>query len=791
MGILHDLVRELRHAGRMLRRAPGHTIPIVVLLAVGIGANAAMFSLFNALFVRGLPVREPERLAVVTPYWSAPDLEDYRRAQTSFTGFAGAGSALGAVVRGDRGERLTAGVGLVTDNYFEVLGVRAALGRFFQPAEPDSVVVIGDSFWRRQFDRDPSVVGRRILLSGAPFTIVGITAPGFDSELPGRVRDIWAPLRLQPVVDPQGDLRSNRRYTWLAGIGRLKEGVSLAQAEGEARSLAGANGRRIRVESARAGLPAFRGRFTVPLQVLAGLVAVILLIVCASVATLLFARGADRRREIAIRQALGASRGRLVRQLILEGLLLAGVAGAIGLAAAPAFARLLLRLQPSTDTFALDLAPDARVLAFALAVSALTALIFTLAPALRASRVTPVRGATQSAPVRRTIRGMVILQTALSVMLVAASFLFAQTLFRLRAVGAGYDRLHIISATVEPRYAGYRDDATQAELGRRLVERLSGIPGVQSASVGLCAVLMGCSRMGVIEPDGQTAEPGAPAVWINPVSPSYFDTAGIPLVEGRSFGPSDRAGAPRVAVVTEALARQYFPGGSAIGRRFTQRTGPGANAGFIEIVGVARDVKFVNPRDPAIRMVFLSAAQVPSPFNYVQVRTGGAPGPLVSTVRAAILEVEPNLYMRGPDTLSDTLDLILSREVLLSRAGSLFGAIALVIACFGTYAVVSFLVTARRAELGIRLAIGAQPRVVHREVIAGAMWTVVPGIALGIGGAWAAGRLIESLLFGVTRQDPGTYAIVAVALLVITAVAAWIPALRASRIDPIEALRAE
>jgi predicted permease len=574
-------------------------------------------------------------------------------------------------------------------------------------------------------------------------------------------------------------------------MGRLKQGVSHQQAEAEAKALTGANARRVRVEPGRAGLGSFRGRYTVPLQVLAGLVGVILLLVCASVATLLFARGAGRAREIAIRQALGARRGRLVRQLFVEGLFLAGLAGVIGLAAAPPVARLLISLQPSSDNFAPDLTPDARVLAFALGISVLTAILFSLAPALRASRAIPARGATQSAPVRRTIQGMVVVQTALSVMLVAASFLFAQTLSRLRGVAAGYDRLHIVSATVEPRYAGYRDEAAQAQLGRRLVERLSGIPGVRSASVGLCAVLMGCSRMGIIDADGRPADPNATAVWINPVSPNYFETAGMPLVAGRPFSPADRPGSPRVAVVTEALARAYFPEGSAIGRRITQRTGAGAGGGPIEIIGVARDVKFVNPRDPAIRMVFLSAEQSPSPFNYVQVRTAGAPSALVSTVRAAILEVEPNLYMRGPDTLGDMLDMILSREVLLSRAGALFGTIALLIACFGTYAVVSYLVAARRAELGIRLAIGAQPAAVRRQVIAGALQTVIPGIALGLGGAWASGRLFESLLFGVTRHDLSTQAAVAAALLVTTTIAAWIPARRASRIDPIEALRAE
>lgn len=783
---------DLRQAARSFLRAPGHTFPVVALLAVGIGANAAMFTLFNALFLRDLPVRDPEQLAVLQPFRSVPDFDDYRAAQKSFTGVLGAGSALGAVVRGESGERLAGvSVGLVTDNYFDVLGVRLARGRAFQPDESESAIVISDAFWRRQFDRDPSVVGRRLLLSGAPFTIVGVTAPGFTSELPGRIRDIWAPLRFQPIVDPQGDLRANRGYTWIGMMGRLRPGVSLQQAEGEAKALAGASARRIRVEPGRAGLGGFRGRFTLPLQVLAGLVGVILLLVCASVATLLFARGAGREREIAIRRALGAGRVRLVRQFLVEALLLAGVAGVIGIALAPAFATLLLSLQPSTDSFAPDLTPDGRMLAFAAVITLLTAILFALAPALRASRLTAARGSTQSIPVRRAIHSMVFLQTALSVMLVAAAFLFVSSLHRLRTVSAGYDRDHIVTATVEPRYTGRRDDASQAELGRRLVERLSGLPGVRSASVGLCAVLMGCSRMGIFDAEGSAPDPNATADWINPVSPNYFDTAGIALAQGRAFGPADRAGSPRVAVVTEAFARAHFPDGDALGRRITQRTGPGSGAGPLEIVGVSRDVKFVNPRDPAIRMVFLSNTQSPAPFNYIQVRTAAAPDPLVAAVRAAILEVEPNLYMRGPDTLSDTLDLILSRDVLLSRAGALFGSLALLIACFATYAVVSYMVAARKMELGIRLAIGAQPAAVRASVIAGALRAVVPGIIVGLAGAWAAARLVESVLFGVTRQDPLTHAAVAATILAVTILAAWIPAARAARIDPVEALRAE
>ncbi|MBI2686014.1 MAG: ABC transporter permease [Acidobacteria bacterium] len=809
-----DAWRELTQSVRILRRSPGHTAAVIVLLALGIGGNAAMFSVYNALFVRELPVPEPARLAVLNPYWSLPGLESFRRAQTSFSGIFGTGSLTSTSYSTASGEQLSrVSGGIVTGNYFQVLGVTAQLGRLLTPeddqaGDPRTVAVISDGFWTRQFHRDSSILGTRIYLSGTPFTIVGVAQQSYRDDLPGRARDLWVPMNTQPLANPSGDVRYQQGWRWLSVMGRLKSGVSIEQAMAEARvinaqmeSETNTSRRRFTVgpfETGRSGFPGYRRSLSTQLQILAITVGIMLLLVCLNAATLLLVRGTARGREIAVRQALGCGRARLVCQLFLEGLLLTAAGAAIGLFFAPHVARALLSLQPTSDIVNPELIFDMPMIAFGLGISLVTAAACTLIPALRVSRVqiepalrSASRGTTGSAATRRTIRALVALQTALSVVLVAMSFLFAQSLYRLRSVDGGFERIRGITATLDARVAGYNDPAAQYRLAQRLIDRLSVLPGVESASLALCSVLMGCSRMAPIEMEGAAASPGDPSIWLNSVTPAYFQTTGIHIEIGRAFDPADRAGAPRVAVVTESLARSYFPEGDAIGRRFTPLSARGVPNEPIEIIGIIRDVRFVSPRDKPIRMAFLSYDQFPGEYSYLQVRTKSAAAPLVNSVRQAIFEVEPRLYMRGPNTLPDTLAMNLSRETLLARASLLFGGIALFLACFGIYGVVSYLVAAGRSEIGIRLAIGAQPGTVMRQVIRDALLTVSPGIVLGLGAAWAGGQFIESLLFGVTRQDLLTNFAVALVLLGTTIIAAWLPARRASRIDPLEALRCE
>jgi predicted permease len=434
-------------------------------------------------------------------------------------------------------------------------------------------------------------------------------------------------------------------------------------------------------------------------------------------------------------------------------------------------------MRPSGDRIDLDLSLDPNVLLFGAGVTLLTAIAFSIAPALRALNgeisAALKSGAYGASGRRRTVRVVIAVQVALSAVLVASSFLFTRSLIRLHSVDTGYDRHHLLSAILNLGLAGYRDGPEQVRMGERIVERIAAMPGVKSVGVALCAVAMGCSRT--------AAEDST--VWLNPVSANYLETVGIPVVMGRGFGPQDRPGSPRVAVVTEAFARYRFPGESPLGKSFSDRNETA------EIVGVARDVRFVSPRGAPIRMVFFSQAQVPSGLSYVQVRTTGPPQALAGAVRKAILEVDPKLSLRGPDSLVTVLDQLLSREVLLGRASGLFGTIALLLACFGVYGMTSYFVASQATEYGIRLALGAPSGAVLRHIIGGAVWMVLPGIAAGVAGSWAAAHWIESLLFGIVAGDVATYAGVALCLILAAVLAAALPALRASRMDALSVLR--
>jgi predicted permease len=767
--LVQDGVREVRQASRALLRAPGHAAVVVSLLGLGIGANAAMFTLVNAIFLRDLPVEQPERLVTLSPGWPTELFQEFRGLPKSFAGIFAAGSLGGADGANGR---------VATANYFDVLGVKASMGRVFHKEdEHNPVVVISHAFWQKQFGGAPDVLQRSVRIGSQPFRIIGVAPRQFTGDAPGLARDFWVPLQAALTTTPATESRKRPNYPWLSVMARLGPQVSLAQAREEATAIYGRMSKtRLRVESASRGFGGVRG-LEGPLQILAGTVAVVLLVIWANVATLLLARGATRVREMAVRQALGGSRWRLLRQVLLEGLLLAAAGGAIGLAIAPGAARALLLMRPSFERIDLDLSPDPNVLLFGVGVTILTAIAFSIAPALRASH-REISAALKSGPSgssgrRRTVRVVIAVQVALSAVLVASSFLFTRSLIRLNTLDVGYDRDHLLSVTLNLGLAGYRDGAEQVRVGQRIADRIAAMPGVKSVGVGLCAVLMGCSR---------SAE-GDPTVWLNPVSPNYLETAGIPIVAGRGFGPEDRAGSPRVAVVTEAFARYRFPGESPLGKSFEDRNEAA------EIVGVARDVRFVSPRDAPIRMVFFSQAQVPSGVSYVQVRTTGSPEAMTAAVRKAILDVEPRVSLLGPDPLNATMTRMLSRDVLLGRASGLFGGIALVLACFGVYGVISYLVAAQASDYGIRLALGAPPVVVLRHIIAGAIWTVLPGIGVGIAGAWAASRWIESLLFGIAARDVVTYAGVAVCLVAATVLAASLPALRASRMDPLSVLR--
>jgi predicted permease len=520
-------------------------------------------------------------------------------------------------------------------------------------------------------------------------------------------------------------------------------------------------------------------------------VGMLFLIACANVASLLLARAGVRQREMAVRQALGCSRWRLIRQSLIESALLALCGGALGLALAVVGSRQLVTLAVPTAARAIDVSLDGTVLLYALAASMFAVLVFGLAPAIRASRVSfdaALKSGTRSATASRQPmnRLIVVGQTALCVVLVTGSALFGQSLYRLYGLDAGFDREQVVTATVNSQALGFElDDPRYVPMADRLVERLSAVPGVRSVSIAATGFLTGSARA-----RGNQVVEGTPvqALRINQVTDAFLPTLGVRLIEGRSFDSRDRGKGVRTAVVNATFARSFFPGQSAIGKRFWSNDRPSEP---IEIVGVAQDSKYNDLREEAVPLAFLPMAQFPQNFNHIQMKVSGPPATLIAQIRRAILEVDPRLRPSRVETLEESLDRVVARDILLARLSGLFGGIALLLACFGIYGMISYTVAARRTEIGIRMALGAQPGEVRGRIIGDALRVVAPGIAIGLIVALAAERYVESFLFGVTGRDPVTYGLVAIGLVVAAVLAAYLPGRRASRIDPVIALRCE
>jgi len=807
---LEDLSRDVRHAFRTMRHAPGHTLAIVLLLAVGVGANAAIFSLTYPILIERLPVREPDRLvsfaAISTQRaggglgWSGPAFDFFRRqygsAEVAAIGSVQAGA--GTDLRFDGLETT-----LVTGNYFHVLGLDAARGRLLAPQDdsydaPRPVFVLSNAAWTSRLGGDRNAIGAEFQLYGRPFTLVGVTPPDFR----GAGGDIWLPYNWQPAVGDR-DVRNDRGRSWLALTGRLKSGVSLAQAQAEA-NVAWSGVRAefrlppefsLQLGPADRGFAGLRNRFETPLLILTGAVGMLLLIACANVASLLLARAGSRQKEIAVRQAIGCGRARLIRQLLVESLVLAGCGGLLGLAVATAGAQTLVAMAAPDALEAVGPGLNTGVLLFTLAVSAVSSVLFGLIPALRASKVSietalksAARGASASRSRQLLNRSCVVIQTAFSVVLVLGAALFGQSLYRLYSFDAGFERSQVVTATVNARALGFRSnpDPQYATAADRLMEHLSRLPAVESVSVTGTGFLTGSSRTAIILIQAREAESPRGPVRVNQATSNFLETLGVPVLEGRGFSARDTMGAPPVAIVNQTFARAYFPNETPIGKRLQLS----ANASM-EIVGVARDSKYNDLREEAVPLVFVPLHQDPRNFNHVQVKVRGSAETLVPLIRAAILEVDPRYAPTRVETLATSLDRVLARDILLARLSGLFGAVALLVACFGVYGLISYVVESRTAEIGVRLAIGAQPRGVLTRVIADALKTVTPGVALGLTGAVAAERVIASLLFGAEGGNLPTYAAVAGCLLLTSVIAAYLPARRASRIDPVTALRCE
>jgi predicted permease len=841
--LVESLLQDARYALRVLRKQPAFTLAVVLVLAIGIGANTATFTVINGLLLRRLPVPHPEQLVTigdpaavhqgwhgspVTDYVSYPLYSDIRDRTHVLSGLFASGSldTPDVIVRGHGTAPPVEhpNVRLVTGNYFGVLDVPAFRGRTFTGEEDrvphgDPFAVIGYGYWQRRFAGDPSAVGSELTMNGVALTIVGVTPAGFTGEIAGESIDIWVPMMMQPALDEHENLLESREASWLQMMGRLAPGLTLAQArtsliaietqavraEVQGRLLEQLDGDLksdpIRVESGITGFSQAREEYSAAIFILMAGVGLVVLIVCANVANLMLVRGVARRREMTVRLSLGAGRGRLIRQLFTESAVLAVAGGALGLAGAQSGSALLLAVASrGRRPVNLDLAPDARVFLFTAAVTLMAVLLFGLIPALWTTRVdlaTSLRMHARNLFGGRTRVGgfapgrlLVVVQIALSMVLLISAGLLTRSMQRIVSADLGVDRDHVLFVHVSARKSGYEGARVQP-LVRDLLDRVQRLPGVAGASVARYAMFSGGFGEAHIVIPGEAPRPDAEReVFTHEVGPNHFHTMGAHLLRGRDIDPRDGAGAPRVAIVNETLAKQFFPGVDPIGRTLLF-DGDAALGGVHTIVGEVADVREHSLRGHPVRRVYLSLLQQePPPGFWIETRVAGAPSGFVPPIRTAILSAAPGLDLE----IHRANDLVLSSvadDVLVTGAMSAFGLIALLLAAIGLYGVTAYSTSQRTAELGLRMALGAEPGSVARMIVREAVALAAVGVGIGIPAGLAATRVIRAQMFAVTPFDPASWS-AAVLVLAGTALAAsYLPARRAARIAPIDALRAE
>jgi putative ABC transport system permease protein len=806
---MDTLLQDVRYALRRLRRSPGFTVVAVLTLALGIGANSAIFSVVNAVLLRSLPYEEAERLVLVAhvnregnPAPMSPanfrDVRAEARSLEDLSFWHYSGRTLTGV--GDPVRLQGAAVG---ERFFEVMRARPLLGRTFRADENEPgrnrVAVLGHAFWQQRFGADPRVVGRTVTLDGEPYEVVGVMPEEFG--FPGN-RDLWFPREYD--ADFVSD--ASRGAWFISGIGRLKPGVPHEQAAREVAAL----GKRLQQQypDSNTGLEFTSvslyeqtvGNVRVSLLVLLGAVGLVLLIACANVANLLLARAAAREGELAVRTALGAGRGRLVRQLLAESVILGLLGGAAGLLLAVWGTSALVALEPQGIPRLADVRVDGTVVAFTLGVALLSGLLFGLLPAMQVTRSGLAgslreggRGALSGRGSIRTRNALVVAEMALAVVLLAGAGLLIRSFVQLQSVDPGFRSEGALSFTLALPDAAYGEGDAGAVFYRGLLERLEALPGVRSAAAVSDLPMGNSANFLTFEVEGrEPPTPGQePVSQILRVTPDYFRTLGIPVARGREFSAEDRAGAPGVVVINQETARRFFPGEDPIGKRILLSLGPDTTSVPWEVVGVAGDVRqFGVDADPQPAMYF-PAAQGPSGSMGVVVRTAVPPLSLAGAVRRAVAGLDPNLPVNELRPLEQLTADSVSQPRFYMLLLSVFAGTALALAAIGIFGVISYGVAQRTREIGVRMALGAEPASVLRVVVGGALGLAGIGVGLGVLGALAGTRLLSGLLYGVAATDPLTYAGVAVLLLGVAALASWLPARAAVRVDPVVALRAE
>jgi len=837
---MNGLLQDLRYAVRQLRKSPGFTAVAVLTLALGIGANTAIFTVVNALLLKMLPVRAPQQLVVVgdptnpntrsngtprTDVFSYPLYKELRDGSSVFTGLCAAATDHSIEVDAGDGEVSDAKVTgrMVSGNYFSVLGLEPAAGRLFSDSDDTAeganpAVVLGYAYWQRKFALSPSIIGKDVRLNGYPFTVVGVAPETFDGDVVGEQMALFVPLSMQPQIVRGRHWRNSGNTSWLSLIGRLKSGTTPAQAEanlnivfqraakggyGAALSPDDRNAIRethmnIRVSPGEGGLSDLRADYRIPLLLLMGIVGLVLLIACVNVANLLLARASIRNKEMAIRLAIGANRHRLLQQLLTESIVLALLGGIAGSLLAIWGVRLLVRIFHA-DT-ALPLFPDARVLTFTIAVSLLTGILFGLVPALRTLRVRvspALKDAERSTPDRGSRFGwgkaLMISQVALSLLVLFAAGLLVRSLQKLMTQDFGYPRDHLVIARLDPAAAGYNNEKMKL-LAEQLRARLAGAPGVRAVTYSTNGLFAGTeSDDAIIVPGFNAGKTRDRVAMEDYVGPGYFEAVGIPLLAGRGIEARDAGTSERIAVVNEAMVKHFFHGQDPIGRQFTIED-PDWLAKPLTIVGVSHDAKDhgsglreeVNPR------FYMAFQQVPDPTQIViEAQVSGVPSAGVANMLGEIKAADPHLAISFVRTLDNLVTSSAANQIALARLSAFFAGLALLLACVGLYGVMSYTVAGRTREIGVRMALGAQQGDVVQLVLREGMLLVGVGLAIGVPLALASSPVLHNFLFGLRSTDPLSLAVVVLLLAVVSVLAAFIPARRAAKIDPMVALRYE
>jgi predicted permease len=833
------LWQDVRFALRTLKKSPIFVAVAVLSLALGIGANTAIFSLVDQVLLRLLPVKDPQQLVL---FWgrgnhygsnngryrlSYPMYVDFRDNNQVFSGmFAEHGLSLSVAFDG-KTERIDGE--LVTGTYFPVLGVHAALGRVFSPEDDktpggEPYAVLSYRYWISHFAGSPGVIGKKLIVNGYPLTVVGVSQEGFDGTDPAASPQIRVPLMMNDQMNPvASSFRYNftsRRGRWVTAFGRLKPGVSTEQAkaalqpffhqmlEMEVQQTEFARAapetrdrfRRMWVDL----LPASQGRsnvrdqFSSPLLVLTAIVGLVLLIACANVANLLIARAAGRQKEIAVRLALGAGRGRIISQLLVESLMLSMAGGVAGLLVAMWMDRALVAFMPRGDSpLTISTTPDWRILLFTLGVSVLSGVVFGLIPALQSTRpqlagtlkdqVGSIAGGT-SVGLRKVL---VAAQVMLSLLLLIGAGLFIRSLRNLKDLDPGFHTTNLLTFAVDPPLNGYKPDRS-LEFYRQLQDNLDVIPGVTSSSFAVVAILSGNEWDNSAMVEGYATKPGE---FVDPhmnyVAPDYFKTLETPLLLGREFRATDIKGSAKVCIVNEKFARKYFKDGSALGRHVGMGGDPGTKMD-IEIVGIARDTKYESMRDEVPVEMYQPYRQMDFVLGMAAyVRTAREPEQVFSSIRQTVSQMDPNMPVFQMKTLEKQMDESLITERLVASLSSAFGFLATILASIGLYGVMAYMVAQRTREIGVRMALGAAMNDVVWLVMREVLLLAGIGIAIGLPAAWALSRYVKSQLYGVAPTDLFTMALATLGIATVALLSGYMPARRATRIDPMRALRWE